>query len=315
MLGAAVLLGGACSDRPVDETQGGSSTEAPASSSGEGSSSGGVETPTSTTTTGELPATSTGLTTTAGESSSSSEGESTEVGGSFYGVPTDVGPSPFECDPYSQDCPRDQKCAPWISGGGTQFDALKCVPVVDDPALPGEPCVSEGVASGLDDCARGSICRGLDDQDMGVCVAQCAGTPDMPVCAAETACAKFNGGVLDLCVPSCDPLMPSCADGEVCVFAEDSDAFICVNDFSGEEGQLNDACEFVNACDPGLMCVESVSAKECDQAAQGCCQPFCDTSLPDPDSQCAGQDQVCKPFFEVQPPMGLEDVGVCAVPA
>ena len=314
ILGAVVLLGGACSDRPIDDTQSGSSTEAPASSSSSSdeSSSGGSIAP--TTTTAEPPTTSTGSTTTAGESSSSSsEGESTEVGGSFYGVPTDVGPSPFECDPYSQDCPRGEKCAPWISGDGTQFNALKCVPVVDDPALPGEPCVTEDKGSGLDDCAQGSVCQDLDDQNMGTCVAQCTGTPAEPVCPAEMACAQFNGGALDLCVPTCDPLMPECADGDLCLFNEIGDHFLCVVDISGEEGQVNDPCEFLNACDPGLVCVASASAKECDQAASGCCQAYCDTTLPDPDSQCAGQDQVCQPFFDM-PPMGQEDIGVCTVP-
>lgn len=313
ILGAVVLLGGACSDRPVDDTQSGSSTEAPASSSSSSdeSSSGGFITP--TTTTAEPPATSTGLTTTAGESSSSSEGESTEVGGSFYGVPTDVGPSPFECDPYSQDCPRGQKCAPWISGDGSQFNALKCVPVVDDPALPGEPCVTEDKGSGLDDCAQGSVCQNLDDQNMGTCVAQCTGTPAEPMCPPEMACAQFNGGALDVCVPTCDPLMPDCADGDVCVFTEIGDDFLCVIDISGAEGQVNDPCDFLNACDPGLICTDPVSGKECDQDMFGCCLPYCDLSLPDPDSQCVGMDQVCQPFFEM-PPMGQENIGVCAVP-
>lgn len=313
ILGAVVLLGGACSDRPIDDTQSGSSTEAPASSSSSSdeSSSGGVITP--TTTTAEPPATSTGSTTTAGESSSSSsEGESTEVGGSFYGVPTDVGPSPFECDPYSQDCPRGEKCAPWISGDGTQFNALKCVPVVDDPALPGEPCVTEAEGSGLDDCAKGSVCQDLDDQNMGTCVAQCTGTPAEPMCPPEMACAQFNGGALDVCVPTCDPLMPGCADGDVCVFNEIGDDFLCVIDISGAEGQVNDPCEFLNACDPGLICASPVNGEECDQDVFGCCLPYCDLSQPDPDSQCAGMDQVCQPFFDM-PPMGQENIGVCAV--
>jgi hypothetical protein len=51
---------------------------------------------------------------------------------------------------------------------------------------------------------------------------------------------------------------------------------------------------------------------ECDPAFMGCCEPLCDTSLP---NNCPGQDQECLPFFEPgDAPPELETLGVCALP-
>src|SRR5690606_7229360 len=55
-----------------------------------------------------------------------------ETGVVFLNRP-DTG-STAECDVFAQDCPPGEKCTFWADDGGSSWNALKCVPVVDDPA-------------------------------------------------------------------------------------------------------------------------------------------------------------------------------------
>lgn len=317
-LGAAVLigvLGAACVLGPSKESASGGESSGGGSageSTSDGATSSGTSTgaPASTTSTGMTGATSTG------ELTGSNDVDGNDAGCSFYGgCPVDGGFMPNECDQWVQDCPVGEKCMPFASDGGNSWDALKCVPVAREPGKPGEPCTVEGSGvSGIDDCELGAMCWDVDEETkQGVCVAMCTGSDDDPKCAdPETACLNSNGGVLTLCLPTCDPLMIECAEGDVCVpNPSDPNTFLCLPDRSGDEGQEFDGCSFISTCDPGLLCANQELAVECDQS-QSCCVPFCDLTMP----MCNGEGAECLPWFGEgdTPPEGLEDLGVCGIP-
>jgi hypothetical protein len=238
------------------------------------------------------------------------------TGGSACGMApsTDAG-SGKSCDQWIQDCPDGFKCMPYSDDGDNAWESQKCTPVVPNAAWPGEPCTVLGSGvSGYDSCAEGSMCWNVDpDTCTGKCVEQCKGSPADPICTQpSTQCYMSADALLVLCLTSCDPLEPMCPDGEVCLpNPMDPSSFTCVIDASGEEGQVFDVCEYLNACDPGLLCANPALAEECDQMAAGCCLPFCRLSEPD----CPGAGQECLAWYEegMAPPM-YENVGVCGVP-
>ena len=126
-----------------------------------------------------------------------------------------------------------------------------------------------------------------------------------------SACAIANNGALVICLPNCDPLQQDCEEGEACI--PNGDNFLCVFDISGDGGQANDPCAFANSCDPGLTCLDPMTASSvCMQGRSGCCQPFCEF----PNSPCPNPDQKCVQWFDPMMPIppGLENVGVCAIP-
>lgn len=219
-----------------------------------------------------------------------------------------------ECDIFEQDCPEGQKCNAWSSDGDSSWDSTKCVPVAADPDPIGAPCTVEGSGvSGVDSCDKGAMCWGVDtDTGMGTCVEQCTCSIDNPICAVtpNSSCTIANEGVIVLCLPSCDPLNPaSCSDGDVCIGNPgDPNTFICVVDASGGEGGLGDPCQFVNACDPTLLCGSPELIPElCDQQSPGCCVPFCDLG-----AVSCPQGTECLPWFEEgQAPKCFEHIGVC----
>lgn len=217
------------------------------------------------------------------------------------------------CDVFKQDCPEGEKCSAYNEGGGSSWNATKCVPVNGDGQA-GEPCTVEGSAvTGLDDCARGAMCCDVDDMNHGTCVGLCTGTPESPKCMDEEKfyCALCDDCVLNLCLPTCEPLAEDCPNGHLCIPV--ADTFSCALDVSGAEGQAFDPCEFANACDPGLSCLTSSSATECDPNETGCCLPFCDVT--DPNAACPGVGQACVSFYDggVAPPK-FAKVGVCVLP-
>jgi hypothetical protein len=217
---------------------------------------------------------------------------------------------------FAQDCPVGEKCTPYADDGGLSWNNLKCVPVMEDPAQPGEPCFVDGNGvTGIDSCDKGAMCWYTDAENQGYCVALCTGTPDMPICMSQLSCFISGEGVLILCLPDCDPLIQNCPmDDDLCIPGDQY--FICEVDASGDEGQVHDPCMFANACDKGLYCVDSSSAAECDAQVMGCCQPFCDLEVPEPDMQCAGAGQQCVAWYEEgTAPPGFEFVGICMVPA
>lgn len=245
--------------------------------------------------------------------STTAEADTTDDGaGSFYALRPDGGGLPNECDTFAQDCPPGEKCMPFANDGGNTWNALRCVPIDDDPDAPGEPCTVEGSAvSGIDSCALGAMCFDVDPEtNAGTCVAMCTGSVADPQCAAaDQACAITNDGVLTLCFDACDPLNPACGPDEGCYPVNDD--FFCLQTVAmpGAQGQ---PCGDLNSCDPGLACLESTAVLDC--AAGACCTEFCDTAAGVP---CPGADQgvTCQPWYErgAAPP-GFETVGVCVLP-
>ena len=162
--------------------------------------------------------TTTGTPTTSGSSTDNTTSgcgtactDTTEATGFIYGAP-DMG-SALECSIELEDCPDGQKCMPWANDGGNQWNALKCVPVDPAPAQPGEPCVAPGNGqTGVDDCDKHVMCFEVKG-DMGVCRAMC----DAGQCGPAFGCLSANGGVLQLCLPSCDLQAPACEPGHTCI--------------------------------------------------------------------------------------------------
>lgn len=261
----------------------------------------------------ETTSTSTG-TTTAGAPTTGPATATTELASTSTTLADDIPREPdlFEylaCDPFAQDCPPGQKCAPYAYDG-TNWNATKCVDVTGDGA-PGEPCIAPGGGfSGIDDCGPGSFCWDVAVDDQGICVAQCAGSIEAPTCAVGYACTVAADAALALCLPWCDPLTQDCWQGATCLPYEEG--FICFGDESWDAGQANDPCAVFNACDPGLVCLAPETASSaCDLQAFGCCQPYCQL----PDGTCPNPDQQCLPWYDPRMPIapGYEDVGICAV--
>ena len=234
-------------------------------------------------------------------------------------APTTSGEIPFvvkpdglvdniECDIFTQDCAPGQKCAPYVYDGGGQWNATKCVEITGDGGQ-GDPCTApDGGGTGIDDCALGAFCWNVDETNHGVCVTLCAHT-NTPECPPGSFCSITQD--ISLCISVCDPLLQDCPADDLCI--PTSVNFSCVVDGSGQMGAANDPCEFANACDQGLLCLNTASASAaCQQGSQGCCQPFCKF----PGSPCPNPDQQCLQWFDpMQPiPPGSEDIGVCAIP-
>jgi hypothetical protein len=186
---------------------------------------------------------------------------------------------------------------------------------MEDPAGVGEACfvVGNGV-SGIDNCDASSWCWDSDAMGVGACAAFCTGSAEEPMCALGSTCVIFGGGIPFFCDPWCAPLAQDCGRGLVCVDAElnGGRGFACTYDGSLDEGQAHDPCESLDGCDPGLHCTEPGAAVECDQDADGCCEPYCDLTAP---NTCPGAGQVCEAFFAMgEAAPGFEDVGVCTLP-
>ena len=169
--------------------------------------------------------------------------------------------------------------------------------------------VIEGELFDADTCEKSSVCWNVDLQTgEGTCLEFCHGIPRNPFCPQGFVCHIPSDGLLNVCLPWCDPLAQDCAGDELCLPYGNS--WGCVLDASGEEGQYGDPCEYANTCDPGLICLNPEYVPDCQ--ASGCCSPFCDTSAP---NTCPTEGQVCIPWYEEgMAPPGLEHVGVCGVP-
>ncbi len=229
----------------------------------------------------------------------------------------DGGGVAFECDLFAQDCPEGEKCMPWANDGGDSWNATRCSMVDANPGEPGDECTVEGTGTaGVDTCGVGIMCWDVDPtNNTGVCVAMCTGDEASPVCDnPDTSCAIANDGAIVLCLANCDPLVQDCAEGQACYLI--NDAFTCAPDASGEMGAYADPCEFINVCDPGLLCVVPSLVPDCNDAL-GCCTEVCDLSLMD-DAQCSGQaqGQLCTALFNPgEGPPGYDAVGYCALPS
>ncbi len=304
LLGPVAL--GACGDDKMQDTA------ATSSSTGDNTSTSSAGT-TSTTGTGTGTGTETGtgtspVTGTTAMSDSSTSCSFVDCGGTTDGTPN-------ECDIWAQDCPDGEKCMPWANDGGNAWNATKCSPLDPAPAGLGDECMGGGV-SGMDNCEKGSMCYYVDGEtNLGVCVPFCVGSADSPMCKdINEQCSISNNGVLILCRKKCNPLLQDCMGAAACLPAAGSDKFVCIVDASGEEGQAGDPCEYLNACDPGLLCADAAVVPGCQ--GTGCCTEFCDITDPNKDAQCSqnADGSVCQPYYEpgTEPP-GLENIGFCGL--
>lgn len=269
-----------------------------------GASTGSSTAPTSTggdtgTSTGTSPSTSTGEPSSGATSSSSGEptGSTTMT----------IGGEGDACDPWSQDCADGLKCAPYAMDDGDAWDANKCTPVGEGAA--GGPCIAmKSATSGYDTCEQGAICWDVEPATLaGVCYALCKGSATTPICPPNSACSMINGGAVNVCLGTCDPLEPKCTDGQVCV-PDGEDQFLCFADAAPLP--LHETCMYINECKPGSMCADAAVNSKCDPLADRCCTAYCDLV----DSLCSdGLD--CQPYFAMgAAPAGLENLGLCQDP-
>lgn len=301
---SCTLLLSACGDSGNEST----ATTGDQPTTGEpAGSTGGTTGVATTVTTGEPQTTGGPSATTGGATATGNDG------GSFIDDPT--GGASGQCDVWLQDCPEGEKCAAYADDGSEHWNSTRCVPVVENAAQPGEPCTLEdGVASGIDNCDKGSFCWYMDYNTLeGTCIAQCTGSADAPVCPENRACDISNNGTLLLCLETCDPLVPSCPAGQLC-FSSALGSFICDLDNSGDGGAYGDPCAFVNSCNYGLFCANPETVPDCNNGS-GCCSEFCDLTA-DPVTCQGAPMQTCEPWYDVgTAPPGFEDVGYCTIPA
>ncbi len=249
------------------------------------------------------------------EGSSGGETES-DTGGSFF---PDMGGDGCGamCDIWSEDdCPSGQKCtAVACEVGSLSWDSNVCRDVQGDKQR-GDQCSGAGV-DGMDECAAGLLCWDADPETgLGTCVEYCKGSRLAPTCdSPEDICVIVNEGVLPICLPKCDPLSPACPNADnLCLPDPDDKGWACVLDASGELGGYADPCEFANACDLGLLCLDAGVTPDCPAGSLGCCSEICELDQPNTCSG-AGGGQECLAFYEegMEPP-GFSNVGVCAIP-
>jgi hypothetical protein len=144
----------------------------------------------------------------------------------------------------------------------------------------------------------------------GTCVGMCRGTEVTPVC--ERVCdVCLLAGVVDVCVPACDPLAPSCADGHGCVPARGD--FACVP-LVTSTGALGEPCALLNDCAEGLACLSTAYVPDC-RGGVGCCGRYCDLSASD-DCDADVPGTVCLGVSDEPPSSACVpgNVGVCALP-
>jgi hypothetical protein len=314
-----MVLGQGCGRVVVDSGSegagtGSTTTDDGGTSSGSGSSSssgGGGTTTSSASSSGGGDTSTEGDTSSGGGDTSTGEQTSTEEATST-GSDTSSG-SVIECDFWAQDCPEGYKCMPYSNDGGGGWNAHGCTPLDPDPKDLDEPCTAVGGHnSGVDDCKLGAMCWGVDPEtDMGYCIGLCIGSIDAATCERPCDyCSVPGDAVVNLCLPICDPLAPGCHEGDTCV--PGMETFVCVPDASGGEGAYGDPCEYVNVCNPGLVCANAASVPGC-VGAFGCCTPFCDPAAPDPGCPDTDLGVECVPWFEeeYEPACVTHEAGCC----
>ena len=191
-----------------------------------------------------------------------------------------------DCDIWKNNCGPGDKCIAWANDGGDRWNTVRCAEVVPTPDLVGEPCqVEMSPVAGRDTCAAAAMCWNVDELGEGTCVALCGGDELNPECPDGHVCMITNDGVLNLCLPACDPIGQDCGDGQGCY--PGVGGFACLPASSPNVGE----CPDVGGCAAGTVCDVDV------------CTPIC--AVADPACE-AGLE--CVPFF----PGG--DVGYCAAP-
>ncbi len=253
--------------------------------------------------------TNTSTNTSAGTSTSTSTSDGSTTSCTFLQCSDYSHDNDFECDINLQDCPEGEKCNMWANDGGSSWNATRCVPVVLNPDGIGESCtVLQSGVSGIDTCIEGAVCWDVDTESgEGTCVAFCTGNwQDGFACPEGYYCGGSRW--ITLCERICDPLAQDCPEYDLCVPIDGTPK--CTLDASGDAGAYGDPCEYINTCDPGLLCVHAEHVPKCEAAS--CCSPMCDTSKA---NTCPSDDQVCLPWWEEgMAPQGYETLGVCGIP-
>lgn len=254
---------------------------------------------------------------TSSETSTSGDGSSDDAddGRTFITPNPDAGDSTIECDVWAQNCPRGGKCMPWAHDGGGYWNATRCTPIADDAHEIGEPCtVLDSGMSGIDDCVLGAICFHVDyDTGIGRCVGLCGGSEVEPTCEDPcVTCVITSGGVLNICLPACDPILQDCARDEACY--PTAEGFWCSPDLSEGSGAIGDPCTLPSECDPGLLCAPAANLPDC-VGDDGCCTPACDL---DTEDECAAvvPGTSCVSWFgDIEPKAGCSSAtrGACVV--
>ncbi len=222
-------------------------------------------------------------------------------------------PPPFECDVWTQDCPRGEKCMPWANDGGPHWNATRCSPVAPDAGQAGAPCLVEGSQlSGIDDCDVGHLCAWTDEANAGTCVPFCGGSEDTPLCTdPNDACVVDYEGSITLCLPRCDLLLQDCDAGGCWVQVESSDPVPTCGIAAPTLALVGETCEYDWDCSPGTLC-HPADQLGVPCAGTSCCTPICDTFLPPGD--CA-PGQACVPVIpDGVGPGGPYPEGYCALP-
>jgi len=222
-----------------------------------------------------------------------------------------------QCDFWAQDCPLGEKCTAVASMPGFgAWDANLCVRA--GSAGVGEPCTRVADAPpGTDTCDELSMCWDIDGgTGIGRCIGFCQAPEEAPTCPGAVGefprCMKFLGGVLNVCMPPCNPLdSGECPTGQHCVASFDgyeTHGFMCFPPSS--ENASGEECTCVNCCAEHHMCVTAAEyGPGC--AFDSCCTPYCD--LDDPSPPCDGGGQTCVALFPPDMPF-VGEVGRCAVP-
>jgi hypothetical protein len=310
---SALVIG--CKDGGGDTSPTTPTTPTNPTNDDDGNSETGVD---GTTTNGTNPATSDPDPTTGGgpTNPSTDTGDDTAPPATTFLIMPDGGGG--ECDVFAQDCMDGEKCSAYADDGGNSWNNTKCVPVMENPAQPGDECFVEGNGvSGIDNCDKGSYCWDTDAENMGTCVELCTGSAEAPSCTdLDTLCVIVNEGVLNLCLTECDPLANNCPQADdLCLPQPQGEGFVCVLDASGDTGAKYDDCGFANACDLGNGCFNPAASMGCNADSEGCCLNFCPISEGDVNCN-TGNGEDCVPYFEEgTAPPSYEDVGVCAIPA
>jgi hypothetical protein len=207
------------------------------------------------------------------------------------------------CDPWLQDCPRGSQCNPTnMCGVGDTWASTRCFPLDRYPAKIGEACTTEDSPySGDETCGLDGFCWNVHPTTyIGTCAALCTGSPADPFCAdPNTACLIANDGALPLCLPSCDPLLQDCEDGEGCHPVTTMGEFVCM-----PFGAPIETDRHPTWCSAGSTDVDpALLASACTVDQPPCCATYCDLGMPlcDP-------GLVCTPYYDqggFPPPLGL----------
>jgi hypothetical protein len=196
---------------------------------------------------------------------------------------------------------------PWANDGSMDWNAIRCTPIADNPGQHGDPCMVEGSQwSGVDDCELGVMCFGVDPAtNEGYCASLC-GWFGNAACAGDQECQVQPGTLgLPLCMDTCDPTVPACAEGMGCF--PNGSSFIC-QPAAKMRAPVGSPCADPTACVAGAMC--SFFEANCGQAAgEGCCAQVCDTTAPSP---CPPGPQICQPWFGDAGAPQWAHVGYCA---